>query len=373
MRYPRDFIDKVKESTDIVKLVSEYIDLKKTGRYLYSGKCPIHDDSTASFVVNTDTNSWCCYGCHCDKKGVNGSYGSDCIAFIQWINRGKLTWYQAIEFLAKRAGIPIPDDKNKKYYDRNKLLNRKYNKDMNQDVKEYCLERGLESYDIAKYELGYDSIEHRLTFPLFDMYNNIVGFNKRRLSEDQDKKYIHSSNNAIFNKSSYLYNINNIDREYKYIFITEGVFDVILASKYGLKNVVCTLGCSFSEEHYKIIKSLGLTPVLLYDNDKKGQESIRTATDMIYSKGTYPLVYILPVGYDLADYAVERKYQLSRDIENNIITYGYMKAKDIALQYLNELYLLKAKYRPQVNDMLETIPEEERKEIEIFIKEELRM
>ena len=375
MKYQRDFIDKVKESTDLLELISEYTELKKEGRYIWRGRCPHpdHNDSTYSFTVNTKTNSWCCYGCHSDKKGVNNNYGSDCIAFIQWINKGKLFWAQSLEYLAKRVNLPIPQDKNIKIYYRNKKLNEKYIREMSQEAKEYCMERGLDSYDIAKFELGYDSIEDRLTFPLYDMYNNIVGFNKRRIDNITDKKYIHSSNSSVFNKSSYLYNINNIDKTLKYIFITEGVMDVILASKYGLPNVVCTLGCTFSELHFDIINRMGLTPVLLYDNDERGQKSIRSAADLIYSKGQYPLVYILPSGYDLADFALEKRYRIKEAIYSNIITYGYMKAKDIIVSYLNDLYLLKAKYRPNIEEILQLVPERERKNIETFIREEIRM
>lgn len=375
MKYQRDFIDKVKDATDLVELVSEYAELRKEGRYLWVGKCPNpkHNDDTASFVINTNTNSWCCYGCHCDKKGINNSYGSDCIAFVQWINDGNLSWTQALEYLAERAGIPLPKNKNAKVLYRNKKLNEKYIRDITPGVKKYCIERGLDSYDIAKFELGYDSVENRLTFPLYNMYGDIVGFNKRRLEETQEKKYIHSSNSNVFNKSSYLYNIHNIDKTLDYVFITEGVFDVILASKYGLNNVVCTLGCNFTEEHYNILIKMGLTPVLLYDNDEKGQASIRSAADLIYSKGTYPLMFILPSGYDLADFALDKKYKLKTIIESNIITYGYMKAKDTIVDYLNELYLLKAKYRPKIEEIMDQVPEQERKNIEMFIKDEIRM
>ena len=105
MKFQRDFIDKIKESTNLVELVSEYTELKQEGRYIWRGKCPHpdHDDSTASFTINTRTNSWCCYGCHSDKKGINNNYGSDCIAFIQWINQGKMNWVQSVEYLAKRT------------------------------------------------------------------------------------------------------------------------------------------------------------------------------------------------------------------------------------------------------------------------------
>ena len=373
MKFSRDFIDKIKESTDLVDLANEYTEMKKVGRYIWVGKCPMHDDSTASLTINTQTNSWCCYGCHSDKKGVNDNYGSDCIAFIQWINKGKKTWQDCIKYLADKAGISLPTDKNVKMYYTNKKLNEKFVRNLTPQVKEYCKNRGLNSYDIAKYEIGYDAIENRITFPMYDAYNNVVGFNKRRLDDSKEMKYVHSPNSSVFNKSSYLYNINNVDKSLDYIFITEGVFDVILASKFGLNNVVCTLGCSFSESHYEIINKMGLTPVLLYDNDEKGQKSMRSAVDLIYNKGSYPLVYILPNGYDLADFALEKRARLADIIHSNILTYGYLKAKDMVVEYLNDLYLLKSKYRPQLEEILDSVPEKERHNIEMFIKDEIRM
>ena len=84
--------------------------------------------------------------------------------------------------------MSLPKDKNIKIYYRNKKLNEKYVRDLDTNVKQYCFKRGLDNYDIAKFELGYDIIENRLTFPLYDMYNNIVGFNKRRIDNVKDKK-----------------------------------------------------------------------------------------------------------------------------------------------------------------------------------------
>lgn len=372
--YPRDFIDKIKESVNLVELIQEYTELKKIGRYIWTGKCPHpkHDDSTASLIVYTNHNSWCCYGCHAGKKAKD-NYGSDCIAFIQWINEGKLSWRESVEYLAKKINLPIPNDNTNKIFRQNLNLNNKYIRDLNDDAIEYCTQRGLDYTDIEKFKLGYDKATNRLTFPLLDRYNNIIGFNKRRLNEDQSMKYIHSSNNEVFNKASYLYNINNVDTEYEYIFIAEGVMDVILATKYGLKNVVCTLGSAFREEHYDIITKLGLIPVMLYDGDEKGRKSIKSAMDLIYSKGTYPLVVMLPDGYDLADYSLELKEQLSEAIDAAICTYGFMEAQNLIANYLKDLYRLKAKYRPYLNELLEKVPEQEREEIKTFLNNELRM
>lgn len=372
--YPRDFIDKIKASVNLIDLASEYTELKKIGRYIWIGKCPNpkHDDSTASFIVYENHNSWCCYGCHTGKKDKD-NYGSDCIAFVQWINQGKLSWRESVEYLAKKIGLPIPNDNTNKIFQTNARLNNKYIRDLNQDAIEYCKQRGLDNNDLHKFKIGYDKSTNRLTFPLFDKYNNIIGFNKRRLDDTQSMKYIHSSNNEVFNKSSYLYNINNIDTEYEYVFITEGVMDVILATKYGLKNVVCTLGSAFKEEHLDIITNMKLTPVMLYDGDEKGSKSIKSAMDLIYSKGTYPLVVLLPKDYDLAEYSLELKDDLVNIVISSITTYGYMEAQKIVSDYLKDLYLLKSKYRPYIKDLMQKIPEEEKEEIKEFLNNEIRM
>ena len=379
MKFSRDFIDKLKKSTDIVELISEYTELKKIGRFMWSGKCPHpdHDDSTASLIVYTNYQSWCCFGCHSDKKNTDNkshkNYGSDCIAFIQWINNGKLSWKECVELLAKRIDLPLPVDANEKEYQRNLRLNSKYMKDMTPEVRAYCTRRGLNRNDLIKFNIGYDKVENRITFPMFDMYNNIVGFNKRRIDDSQERKYINPPNSNVFNKSTYLYNINNIDKEYKYVYIAEGVFDVILASKFGLKNVVCTLGSSFTSGHYDIINKLDLTPVLLYDGDDKGRASVRSAIDLIYEKGSYPLIYNLPDGYDLADFSLEIQTDLVDTVEQGMVTYGYLKAEDMIVNYLNELYKLKAKYRPQVDNIMNLVPEQERNNIRLFISNEIRM
>ena len=125
--------------------------------------------------------------------------------------------------------------------------------------------------------------------------------------------------------------------------------------------------------NYDIITKLGLIPVMLYDGDEKGRKSIKSAMDLIYSKGTYPLVVMLPDGYDLADYSLELKEQLSEAIDAAICTYGFMEAQNLIANYLKDLYRLKAKYRPYLNELLEKVPEQEREEIKTFLNNELRM
>jgi hypothetical protein len=112
---------------------------------------------------------------------------------------------------------------------------------------------------------------------------------------------------------------------------------------------------------------------MLYDGDEKGSKSIKSAMDLIYSKGTYPLVVLLPEDYDLAEYSLELKDKLVDIITSSITTYGYMEAQKIVSDYLKDLYLLKSKYRPYIKDLMNKIPEEEQEEIKDFLNNEIRM
>ena len=129
MKFSREFLDELKTNTDLKDLVEEYTELKQAGPTLYVGHCPHpkHNDSDASFCVNTQTNTWTCYGCHSDKKNKQqGNYGSDAIAFIEWMNEGKMSWIDAVKFLAQRINLPIPNDTNSKAYKQNYNLTQKY-------------------------------------------------------------------------------------------------------------------------------------------------------------------------------------------------------------------------------------------------------
>ena len=218
MKFCREFLDKLKESVDLKDLVEEYTELRKAGPTLYVGHCPHpkHYDSDASFCFNIQTNTWTCYGCHSDKKNKEqGNYGSDAIAFIEWVNEGKVSWIDAVKYLAKRTGLEIPNDSNSKVYKTNYNLTQKYIKDMTCEAYEYLYDRGLDDETIEKWTICYDKYEDRVVFPLFDSYNNIIGFNKRLVTlqtKGLNRKYIHSSDSEVFKKSQYFYGMQYIDK-----------------------------------------------------------------------------------------------------------------------------------------------------------------
>lgn len=376
-KFPDDFIEELKTKTNLVKLVKEYTQLREVGLGIWQGVCPHpdHNDDTPSFTVWQKSNSWSCYGCHSGKKGIDGNVGSDAIAFVQWIEN--LNFRQAVVKLAEWNNIPIPNDKNQKEFRKNEALSFKYQKALykNLDVLEYLYDRGLDDNDIDSFYLGYDSYNNRIVFPLYDKYKNIVGFNKR-ITEPNTKgevKYKNSSNSDIFNKSNYLYGIHNLDDSFDEIRITEGSMDVILAQKYGVKNVVATLGTSFTEQHAKAIYKTGKTPVLIFDGDSAGKKGLYKALSYFESLGVYCKIVELPLGKDLADMANEMKTNLEKYIKDHSLTAGYLQIKNIINSYQSSLYELKLYTTPKIEEVLNFVPYTEKRILKSFVKDELNI
>ena len=350
MRFSREFLDKLKENVDLVDLASEYTELHKAGPFLYMGHCPHpkHNDSDASFRINTKTNTWCCYGCHSDKKNKNdGNYGSDCIAFIEWINDGKMSWIDCIKYLAEKINLPLPVEKHEKQYETNYKLMNKFVRNMTDEAYEYLEERDLSQNEIEQWKIGYDKNENRIVFPLIDSYNNVLGFNKRLVCKETkgiSKKYIHSSDSEIFKKANFLYGLNSIDNSFDYVILSEGVFDVILARKYGLKNTVCALGTTLSDHQFELLAKLNKEVIVIYDNDAKGLATMKKVMPIFESKNISAKLLILPEGKDLADMSMQLKHGIKDYVLNNSMTYGYYNIQNAINDFNRELYNLYSRY-----------------------------
>lgn len=374
MRFSREFLDKLKDSVDLVDLASEYTELHKAGPFLYLGHCPHpkHNDSDASFRINTKTNTWCCYGCHSDKKNKNdGNYGSDCIAFVEWMNEGKMSWIDCIKYLADKIGMPLPIEKHEKQFDTNYKLMNKYFREMTDEALEYLYDRDISDNEIQQWKIGFDKNEQRIVFPLIDSYKNTLGFNKRLICKETkgiSKKYIHSSDSEIFKKSNYLYGMHDIDNSFDYIILSEGVFDVILARKYGLKNTICALGTSLSETQINILAKQNKEVIIAYDSDAKGIATMKKVMPLLESKNISAKLLILPEGKDLADMAMQLKHGIKKYVLDNSITYGYYNVQNAINDFNRDLYNLYNKYNIIFNQIKQEVPESEKNTIDVFIQ-----
>lgn len=337
MRYSKEFIEAVKNNTNLLDLISEYAsNIRKVSSTVWMCRCPHpnHNDSTASFRIWFENNrwSWACMGCHSGKKDTaHKNYGSDAIAFLQWISdapgKKRISFAEAIEILAKKNDMPLEENNFAFEYKILKARANGYHAGLTKKAKEYLYSRGLEDTDINTWNLGYavtqeqGKLIERITIPLIDYNQNIVGFSNRDLNDISNAKYVNSKNDNVFNKSKFFFGANYLDRNYEEIRITEGAMDVILASKYGVKNIVGLLGTALTEEKVDIIAKLNMVPVLCLDNDSAGKKAVQRSLQLLAEKDIFAKVFIIPSGKDMADLANELQEDLEEYISNHAKPY----------------------------------------------------
>ena len=328
-RYSDEFINDLKENVDIVDLISDYLDLKKSGNR-YKGLCPFHSEKTPSFFVNPDNNFYHCFGC---------GAGGDTISFVMEIEN--LTFVEAVKMLAERSGMELPDlsdQQRQQYKEReqlfnlNKLAARFYNyilteTEIGNQAFEYLKQRGFTEADIEEFKLGfaadewrfllnflqkkgfsidliqkaglisegknnshYDKFRNRVIFPIFNNRGEVIAFGGRILeSEDSfGPKYLNSPETPIFSKKKNLYGLHlakDSIRENNSCIIMEGYTDVIQAHKKGFKNSIASLGTAFTEDQAKLIKRYAENAYIAYDADTAGNKATLRGLDILSQAG----------------------------------------------------------------------------------------
>lgn len=373
MMVSREFLDNLHKNVNLKELVEQYTELSSVGDNVWGGHCPHpdHEDSTASFRLwlSKDGNwSWSCMGCHCGGKDIqHHNYGSDAIAFVQWMSdyKGtphKLSFIEAVKKVADFAGLHIESDINNSKYDFLRIQADTYHKNLTPSIRNYLYHRGLDDTDINRWHVGMcampeksseGAVIKRIVFPLMNKSGNIVGYSKRILPDCKHAsapKYINSANSKWFKKRHFMYGENNIDESFGEIRITEGVMDVILASKYGVKNIVAPLGTAFTEEHAKTIADAGFTPVFCMDGDSAGQKAISRAVRMMSETGVYSKVLILKDGMDMADLANKEQDNLEAYIKQHSLMYWEYLLRDPAAEYMSAMNELKLRIMPFIKE-----------------------
>lgn len=384
MFIPTYFKEKLKKEINLLELVQKYTKVESAGYNVWQAKCPHkdHEDSTPSFRIWKNKDgcwSWACMGCHAGTKNIKDNkqknYGSDVFAFIQWMSDFKgskhiLSFYEAILLLAEEYGYEVPfHDKQEDYSNillKNKLLAKCYNKNLSSFVKKYLYKRGLNDDDINKWCIGSNLFKtgFRITFPLIDVKQNILGFSSRLWNWDEKSKYpkyINSKESTYFHKRKYFYGSNLIDDSFNEIRITEGVFDVILSNKYNAKNVIATLGTSFTLEHANIIKKMNKIPVFCLDGDNAGQKATYKSIKLLAQEGIYSKICILPNNMDLADLANNLQFDIENYIEKHSILYFQYLLKDNASFYDSAINELRLKILPDILEASKSINTEQEK------------
>ena len=325
MLIPREIIEEIVNRTDISDLIGSYVTLKRVGSNMH-GLCPFHSEKTPSFTVFSKTNSFYCFGC--------GS-GGDAITFV--MKAENLDYPSAVEFLASRAGITIPQDKNelanmgmsrKRVYEMNlaaaKFFRENlFDKSVGFDALNYFVgTRKLSMATVKRFGLGYapndffaltnhmkklgyteqelidgflcgrskkghlyDYFRNRVIFPIIDVTGNIIGFGGR-VMDDSKPKYLNTSDTPGFKKSKNLFALNYAKNHCsEQLILCEGYMDVIALHAAGFENAVATLGTALTQEQARMMTKYTKKVVLLYDSDDAGQRATDRAIKILTEVG----------------------------------------------------------------------------------------
>lgn len=359
-------LDEIRDRADIVDLIGEYVDLKRSGSN-YMGLCPFHSEKTPSFSVSSSKSIFKCFGC-----GVGG----DVITFV--MKRENLSFPEAVEFLADKYNVRLEvyKDENKEAREkRNRLyeINREAglhflkNYEASQKTQLYLKNRMLSDKTIRSYGIGYskdswtdlydhltkmgyredellelnliskskngnyiDRFRDRVMFPIINRNNRIIGFGARAFG-DAKPKYLNSRETPIFHKGSNVFNINIISRESsrERIILVEGYMDVISLYNSGINYSVASLGTSLTIDQANIIKKMARDIYICYDSDRAGINATSRAIDIFLQASVKPKIIELEGGLDPDDFI--KKYGVE-GFENKIksaISYIEFKIKKL--------------------------------------------
>ncbi len=336
-------LDDIKAKTDIVEIISEYVHLKRAGQN-WKGLCPFHTEKTPSFTVSPSRQRFHCFGC-----GVGG----DVIQFITEYE--KYSFREAMELLAKRAGITIPvrtsrgasSEKNEQLRAVIRKASDFYQKNLQRSAtaSRFLSSRGITAESVALFQLGYatpgwdgllsylrrsgysndimreaglvvqgkkghyDMFRERFMFPIMTPHGTICAFGGRAL-DDSMPKYINSPETAIFRKSEILYGLHAARegiRRKGFVLIVEGYMDVIICNQYGFDNAIAPLGTALTSDSLKKLRPMTSTVgvVVVFDGDAAGVTAARRALPLFCQNNLRAKVLLLPENEDPDSYLLK--------------------------------------------------------------------
>lgn len=340
------FAELVKQQADIVRVVGEYVRLKKTGKD-FSGLCPFHQEKTPSFTVSPLKQIFYCFGC---------GKGGDVFNFVMDIE--KSAFPEAVRTVAEKCGIAIPRPRERSPEERQETQQRATLVEMHREAqtfftkqisgtlegkaaRAYLEDRGLDNKTIDRFGIGYapsdgdallrflkqkypekllvesglisrgeqggrlfDRFRRRIMFPIANDSGKIVAFGARALGDDQPK-YLNSPETPIYSKSNVLYHIDRAKealRRSDYAVLVEGYMDAIAVARAGISNVVATCGTSLAEPQIKLLSRFTKRVIVNYDPDNAGQAATERSVSLLLEQDFEVRVLALPsVGDKKAD------------------------------------------------------------------------
>lgn len=355
-----DDLELIKQKINIVDLISEYLPLKKAG-VNFKALCPFHQEKTASFMVSPERGIFHCFSCN---------VGGDIFKFLM-LKEG-MEFVEALEFLAKKAGIALKRQKSKikdqrqRLYEANQKAAQFFHYILTEHkagekALEYLKKRGVTDATIKEFQLGYapnswesltkflrsrgfaaeelteagliipsqrggyDRFRGRVMFPLVNIKGEVAGFAGRILDEGEPK-YLNTPVTLVFDKSSFLFGFNLSKgeiRSKKQAIFVEGLMDVVMSYQSGVKNVVATQGTALTQSHVEMIKKYTENILLCFDKDLAGDEASRRGIELADQGGLNIKVVKIGEGKDPADMALKDPAVWKKAVEEAEPIYDY--------------------------------------------------
>jgi DNA primase len=345
VRFPQTFIDDLRRQADIVRIVQDYVSLKKAGAN-WVARCPFHKETKPSFSVNPAKEIFYCFGCQ---------KGGSIFNFIMEIER--VTFPEAIKIVAEKSGVPLPrlvDDSRfearKRESDQVIELNQwalQWWQDQLQSraagaVRDYLKQRGITDETSQTFQLGfapdswdalsthlrqkgatqeqleksglvvkkdeggsYDRFRGRVMFPVFDAQGKPIAFGGRTLDPEGEPKYLNCPETAAYVKGRNLYGLNLTRDEIRrqgFAILVEGYLDLIVPYQYGVRNVVASLGTALTPEQVKLVGRFARKMLVNYDGDRAGVQAAKRAIETLLADDFEVKVLVLPDNADPDDF-----------------------------------------------------------------------
>jgi DNA primase len=341
---PDHIIDEIRDRTDIIKIISDHVVLKKAGKN-FKGLCPFHSEKTPSFSVSPDKRIYHCFGC-----GVGGNV----FKFLMEIQ--SISFPEVLKVLAERAGIPLPHNSSghstdPKHKERESL--RKLNEAATRyfqsllknpgcglSARNYLTSRHFEAETLERYRVGwaaptwkglltyvqqkssvtqeqllksgliikkedsstvYDRFRGRVIFPIKDLHSNIIGFGGRSINEEDQPKYLNSPETLLYQKSETLFGMDQAKeaiRKENQVILVEGYFDQMRAVQHGVEYVVATCGTALTAKQASMLRNHAETAILIFDSDSAGLSAAEKGFDILVNHGMNVKIVVLPYGQD---------------------------------------------------------------------------
>jgi DNA primase len=335
------FADRVKQQADIVRVIGEYVRLKKSGQN-FSGLCPFHQEKTPSFSVSPVKQMYYCFGC---------GKGGDVFQFVMELEKSPFP--EAVRTVAEKCGIAIPKPRERSPEERRENQQRTALVDMHREAAAffakhllqspegkaalgYLEDRGLDHAAITRFGLGfapsggdalcralkskfaekdlevsglvgrdqsgrfYDRFRRRIMFPISNEAGKVIAFGGRAMGDDMPK-YMNSPETPIYSKSTVLYHLDRAKealRHSDFAVLVEGYMDAIAVARAGIGNVVASCGTSLAESQIKLLSRFTQRIVVNYDPDTAGQAATERSLTLLLEKEFDVRVLALPGGAD---------------------------------------------------------------------------